>query len=26
VDQLAAEGRLAPLGCFGLGTWVGQWM
>jgi len=25
VDQLAAEGRLAPLGCFGLGTWVGQW-
>jgi len=25
VDALASEGRLVPFGCYGWGTWVGQW-
>jgi predicted O-methyltransferase YrrM len=25
VDALVSEGRLLPFGCYGWGTWVGQW-
>jgi len=25
VDALVSEGRLVPFGCYGWGTWVGQW-
>jgi hypothetical protein len=25
VDELVAPGRLAPLGFYGWGTWIGQW-
>lgn len=25
VEELTAEGKLVPLGCYGWGTWIGRW-